>query len=700
MTPQLEADLALLQRYLDATGWQGGVESLIEAVPHMAEALSHADHLATLQNLGLPLSLAGGRLQDLRPEDCPVLFLEEGGYVGAILDLRETEMLEALPDRPEPAWVPIWSERGVFVRVEPHRREPRTAAAPSLRQILAETQAGLGWLLMISGLSNLFATLTPLLVLAVYDFVIPAGDLRLVVGLAAAVALVLLSDFLLRTIRASAIAGIAADLERRLGLALFYKLSWLPLAELRKSDVDQQIGRLKQFETMRQIFSGPHFQSFLDLPFLLIFFAVIAWLNGTVALIVLGAIACFAALAVTVGPRQARLSAESIRAQTVHQKFLQETVGAQRTLCRLGAAEVWRARHRPLLDAASEATRRAQVAQQSAQVVGQLVTTLAGLLAVAVATRAAMAGETGFGALIAIMSLIWRTLGPIQALYAAIPQLSGFRNSAQQIDRVLALGEEFARGTAHSPYKSFEGRLRLQSVTLWFPMSAEPALAALSLEIPAREFVVLQGPSGAGKTALLDLLDGLHVPNAGTVQIDGVNYRQIAVDDLRRMVGYARQTPEFFHGTVVQNIRLAAPSTTEAEVRSLLDRLSLSEAVDALPDGLDTRLTEAVRRDLPRSLRTGLGILRILAKPGTSVLLLDTPEAGLDAARRAALVRVLSSLKGRMTVIVASEAPEFTDLADRLVYLSRGRVILDGGGASARRKLAMLREAEGGGYAA
>lgn len=690
MTPvHASLQFGLLRRFIDLSGWHSSETGLVEAVPHLTEKLSASESIAALRNLGLPLVFAKGRMTDLGPEDFPTLqFMPDGG-MRIILERRGDMLLVARDDEAVPTWRQMTPDIGIFVRIDPTAEQSAKIDTDGILGIVREFRGTVGLLLGVSLVTNLMALATPLLIMAIYDRAIPTKSIELVGAMVVAIAIVFATDIALRLIRARAVAYMGAAIEGRLGMALFRKLAALPLSEITKSGVDQQIARLRQFEGMRELFAGPVFATLLDLPFVILFLGIIFAISPAIGLLIVIAGFIFAlAGAFSLGPL-ARLNAKAATDRAAHQKLLFETAQRQRALQRLGLGRLWQDRHDGLSKAAAESARQARQLQLACQSFGQGLMTLSGIGAVFLGTHLAMQSALSFGALIAIMTLVWKTLSPIHAVYTNLPQLQGFLRSRKQIDRVLALPEEFVRRAALSEFKNFNGALSVKGVSHRFPRAPEPSLTQLSLDIRAGECVAICGANGSGKSVLFDLVDGLFNPTAGSLAFDGVSYQQIAVDDLRHMISYARQEPAFFHGTIWQNFQLASPTLSRTDVMAAISAMQLDKELTRLPDGLDTRLSETIRRTMSTTTLRGLALARCLCKPA-AVYLLDEPSAGLDDERRAALARWLTQLRGRHTILIASQSDEHLSIADRFVLLDAGRIVMNDEGPTGRRKLAAL----------
>ncbi len=200
----------------------------------------------------------------------------------------------------------------------------------------------------------------------------------------------------------------------------------------------------------------------------------------------------------------------------------------------------------------------------------------------------------------------------------------------------------------------------------------KPILEAVDLTIPARARLGILGETSSGKSTLLDLIYGLREPTAGTLLFDGHDYRNLRLYDLRSQVGMIR-TPEIFHGTIEENIRLGSTVMTSADLRSILARVGLLEVVENLPDGLQTQLTTGGQPlTIGQSLR--LMLARALAlKPRVLILdeILDLLE---DTPERDALLADLSDDENEWTLIVASRSANVVKKFNTVVTLRQGRI--------------------------
>ncbi|MFQ5416662.1 MAG: ABC transporter ATP-binding protein [Myxococcota bacterium] len=193
----------------------------------------------------------------------------------------------------------------------------------------------------------------------------------------------------------------------------------------------------------------------------------------------------------------------------------------------------------------------------------------------------------------------------------------------------------------------------------------------LSLEIPRGEITALTGPSGGGKTTIVDLVVGLLVPRSGDVLVDGVRLGEIDLASWRQQVGYVPQEMFLLHDTVAMNVALGDPNVTREEIEVALKASHAWDFVSALPAGLDTLVGERGSA-LSGGQRQRIAIARaILHQP--RLVVLDEATAALDLESEAAVWAAIQELRGQSAVIAISHQPALLEVADRVYHVANGR---------------------------
>lgn len=209
---------------------------------------------------------------------------------------------------------------------------------------------------------------------------------------------------------------------------------------------------------------------------------------------------------------------------------------------------------------------------------------------------------------------------------------------------------------------TFSRDIRLDRVT--FRYDERTILQDVSMLVPSGEITVLTGPSGAGKTTVVDLIVGLHRPEAGDVFIDGMSLAEIDLTAWRSKVGYVSQDLVLFHDTVLANLTLGDPTTSEADVVAALEAAGADGFVADLPEGLNTIVGEKGTK-LSGGQRQRISLARALVgKP--ELLILDEVTSALDPAAEAEICRRIAELSKSVTVLAITHRQAWTDTADRV----------------------------------
>ena len=205
-----------------------------------------------------------------------------------------------------------------------------------------------------------------------------------------------------------------------------------------------------------------------------------------------------------------------------------------------------------------------------------------------------------------------------------------------------------------------------------FSHDQTPIIQNASFQVQARQITVLRGPSGAGKTTLIDMLIGLHRPASGSVLLDDVPLQDINLDQWRKRIGYVPQELSLFHDSIRENITLGDSQYTDVDVIEALEHAGALAIVEALPEGLDTIVGEHGTK-LSGGQRQRLAIARALVtKP--DLLILDEVTSALDPETETEICNNIAKLKVDYTIIAITHRDAWTRIADRLYQVENGNV--------------------------
>ncbi len=668
---------ACLMPLLTALGWRGDPRVLVEALPHFT---SHLD-LDGLRNVLAELSYAT-KPYDRRPADIderllPCLVVDGNGQPSVVLSREGAKLrvFDGAANAERDAIDVTVTGKVYLVEAIEAARDETTAQSSFVGRLVQRFRPIAGQLAIITLFNDVLALAFPLFSMTVFDKVIGNQSPDLLRNLVLGVGVVFFFDFLMRGVRGRLLAYVGARVERLVAVAVLRHLLRLPVGFLESAPVGTQLARLKEFETVREFFTGPLAGVALDLPFLFVFLIVIAWLGGPLVAVpfVLGGILLL--LGYVGSHLQQAGTQRASRARAQRHALAVEIVSNLRAIKQIGGTQTWLERFRAASAASVGEGRKAQEIGAVLQTIAQGLTMLAGALVLVWGAARIIDAEMTVGALVGVMALTWRVLAPLQLGIATLSRLTQIRQGLAQIDQLLRLRPELTdRAAPAVVQRVFRGQITLNRVSLRYKAEAEPALLGVDLAVKEGEMVGLAGHSGAGKSTALKVMAGLYQPQAGTVMLDGLDIRQMTPAELRLAATYAPQNRHLFYGTIAQNLRLAAATASTPDLHSALADAGVLDDVMALKHGLETQLGDQAARGFPAGLLQRLALARVYLRP-SSVLLLDEPGQWLDERGDAALIETLRRRKGKQTIVLVTHRPSHLAICDRVATFDGGRIV-------------------------
>lgn len=293
-------------------------------------------------------------------------------------------------------------------------------------------------------------------------------------------------------------------------------------------------------------------------------------------------------------------------------------------------------------------------------------------------------GSLSIASLIAFVMYLVMLVGPVGQTASAISALHQAAAADARIGEIERVAEDTTDRGADQVASSAaavpqDTSIVFSGVTFAYPTASRgsratsnPTLADVSFRIAAGQKVGVVGPSGAGKSTLLSLLERFYEISDGTIELGGVDIRELAIDELRRTFSYVQQDAPVLAGSIYENLRLGAPEASDEECRDALARVNLAYLLDAEADGNDIRLGDQ-GSNLSGGERQRLAIGRALLAQRPA-LLLDEATSQIDSQNESLMQRALAAMSpGTTQVIVAHRLATIVD-SDQIIVMRDGVV--------------------------
>jgi len=247
--------------------------------------------------------------------------------------------------------------------------------------------------------------------------------------------------------------------------------------------------------------------------------------------------------------------------------------------------------------------------------------------------------------------------------------------SVKRVDEHIAAATALREKSGDTPLGQFSDAIVLRDASFFYD-AEHSVLHHINLKIPHGESIAIVGPSGAGKTTVMDMIMGLLVPESGDILVDGTSLRDVRLSDWRSQIGYVPQDASFFHATVAENISWGLRDASRDDIIEAAKLADADEFIRAFPNGYDTVVGDRGMR-MSGGQRQRLALARaIVRKP--SILVLDEATSALDAESEGKVQRAVDRLSGSLTVLIVTHRLATVTGCGLIYVLGGGRLVESG----------------------
>lgn len=637
---------------------------------------------------GLTAKLARRSLTDLRPGLLPVILLLKENQACILLEWMDTgDARVRFPENGESSDVLTKEEleglyAGIVFFIRPvFNFDPRTPDTGHVKSrhwfwsVVFQNWRLYRDSLLAALLINLFALVMPMFSMTVYDRVVPNRAEETLWVLAVGVLLMMVFDTLLRILRSYILDTAGKRIDVTLSARIMERVLGLGMVD-RPASVGSFAANLRAFESVRDFVASATITALVDIPFVFVFFFVIAWISPWLAVPPLLCILLLILVSLVVQQKMQELVDITQRASSQRNATLVESlVGIETIKFMVAESSFQRRWEQSTVFLAQNGTKLKLLSSATMSTV-QMLQQLVSVTVVIVGVYLLIDNQVSMGGIIAASMLAGRAMAPFGQVAGLLLQYHNAKSGLASIEKHMQTKPERAEDSAFLHRNGFQGTIEFKDVSFSYPGQQQSVLSNVSFKITAGEKVAFIGRVGSGKSTIQRLILGLYKPTEGAILIDGIDLRQIDPAELRRAAGFVSQDVSLFYGTLKENIALGAPFADDQDVIAAAEVAGVTAFANRNPRGFDMLIGER-GESLSGGQRQSVGIARAVLNDAP-ILLLDEPSSAMDHQSEDILKARLRRFTTSKTVILVTHRTSLLELVDRLIVIDNGQIMADG----------------------
>ncbi|MCL1052102.1 type I secretion system permease/ATPase [Shewanella abyssi] len=538
--------------------------------------------------------------------------------------------------------------------------------------------------LIASVLVNLFALVSPLFIMNVYDKVVPNLAFNSLWVLAIGAGIAYIFDLVMRQLRSYLIDVAGKKVDIIVSSQLFAKAIGIPL-EKRSPSVGGMAKQLGEFDSIRDILTSATITTLVDLPFALFFLTIIYIVAGDLAFVPLVGGFIIIVYTLIMQPKLKAAVEESNKFSGLKHGHLIESLSSLESIKSSGAEGLVQKSWQQMIGHTASWQLKSKKISTSVTNVATFVVQTSVIFVVILGVYRVADNEISMGGIIAAVILSSRAISPMAQLAGLMTRGNQTASALRQLNEIMAQESEFENKGHLVSRQRLRGQINADHLAFSYPNSERPILHPLSIKIEPGERIAIIGRNGSGKSTLAKVLVGLFQPSKGSLTYDGLDSAQIHPSDLRRNFGYLPQDITLFHGTIRDNILFGTRQVTEHQLIRAVQLSGVNLFTNLESEGLDQQVGEG-GRELSRGQRQTIALARATLND-PPVLLMDEPTASLDARAEKQFIQAMHNVSKDRTLVLITHKMHLLNLVDRIIVLDRGHIIADGAKADVLKKL-------------
>jgi len=520
---------------------------------------------------------------------------------------------------------------------------------------------------------NILTIALPLVVLQVYDRIIPGNSTDTFTFMVLGLVVVVVLDGGLRFLRTYAITWAGTRFEHAASVKACETFLSSEIQDFEKTPPGVQMERYSAIEALRDHQSGQGLISYTELPFALIFVGLIAAIGGPLVFAPIAVCLIAIIFAIWLGVNLDRIVRQRNMQDDDRYNFIFQVLNGIHSVKGLGMEALMCRHYQHLHAPVAESMEKMVFYSSLGQSVGAVLSNFAMVSVALLGSIFVIEGNLTGGSLMACTLLGGRAVQPLIRMIGIWVQSRSLKLSRERVENLGAIRQENKTRQHEENTPQITGDIVFEKAVIRQINTGMPIFEDLNFHIRPGEIVAILGPVGGGKSTLLEAIAGFIPVEEGNLLYDGVDSRALSYRKLRQQMGYVRQNAPLFRGTLRQNLTKFRGREYLQPALEIADKLGLSEIIASMPKGLDTPVGESAAEGLSGSVQQMVSLTLTFADD-PRVLLLDEANTALDGDADRRLREYLETLKGKSTILMITERPSLINIADRVLEASHGKV--------------------------
>jgi HlyB family type I secretion system ABC transporter len=452
----------------------------------------------------------------------------------------------------------------------------------------------------------------------------------------------------------------------------------LPLSYFENRYVGDITSRIDENRKIRDFITGDAIATMLDVLSVFIYISLMLWYSWQLSLMALAVIPVYVINTVVFTPFLLKVSRENFTAKTTERSYLIQAIGGVSTVKSMGVERNVRWRWEDLINESVRINFSGKMLFERLQISTGIIQTLISQFTFLLGIWLVIQDQLTIGQLVAFNMLVGNVISPFKRLIGLWNQFQEILVAVERLDDVLNFPiEQDLSATNLLALPPIRGNIRFEQVSFRYNLESETnTLENLSFEINPGQTVAIVGRSGSGKTTISKLLLGLYVPTQGKIFVDGQDINNISLHSLRKQTGLVDQNTFLFGGTIKENLTIAYPQATIAELQHACHLAGAADFIEEFPLKYETQIGESGGL-LSGGQRQRLAIARaLLGKP--RLLILDEATSNLDAESEKIIQNNLDTILNNQTTFVIAHRLSTVKKADLILVIDRGLLVESG----------------------